>query len=127
MLEPAAIRVEDVTWNQPRADPAGDRLQLALADQRANVVLGAPELVADLADRQRLGPLHPWSMAAANGRWCQISMPRPEELARACADAMAAADLASRDAGIELRDVGSGRATTAMRVAATTRATPTGT
>lgn len=40
----------------------------------------------------------------------------PDELARACADAMAAADLASRGAGIELRHVAPGRATTGMRV-----------
>jgi acyl-CoA thioesterase len=43
----------------------------------------------------------------------------PDELARACADAMAAADLASREAGIELQHVGPGRATTGMRVAPT--------
>ena len=40
----------------------------------------------------------------------------PEELARACADAMTAADLASREAGILLEAIGPGRATTAMRV-----------
>lgn len=40
----------------------------------------------------------------------------PHELARACADALAAADLASREAGIELRQVGPGHATTAMPV-----------
>ncbi len=43
----------------------------------------------------------------------------PDELARACADAMATNDLASREAGIELEAVGSGRATTRMRVAPT--------
>jgi acyl-CoA thioesterase len=43
----------------------------------------------------------------------------PDELARACADVMAASDLASRGAGIELRHVGPGRATTEMRVAPT--------
>lgn len=42
----------------------------------------------------------------------------PEELARACADAMTAADHASRDAGIRLAAVGPGRATTTMRVLA---------
>ena len=40
----------------------------------------------------------------------------PDELARACADAMTAADLASREAGIRLDAVGPGCATTAMRV-----------
>jgi acyl-CoA thioesterase len=43
----------------------------------------------------------------------------PEELARARAEVMWAADLASREAGIELADVGVGRATARMRVAAT--------
>ena len=41
----------------------------------------------------------------------------PEKLARACADAMAATDEASREAGIRLDAIGPGRATTAMRVA----------
>jgi acyl-CoA thioesterase len=41
----------------------------------------------------------------------------PDELARACADAMTAADHASREAGNRLESVGPGRATTAMRVA----------
>jgi acyl-CoA thioesterase len=40
----------------------------------------------------------------------------PDELARACAETMAAADLASRGAGIELLEVGPGRATAGMRV-----------
>jgi acyl-CoA thioesterase len=43
----------------------------------------------------------------------------PEELARACADAMATNDLASSEAGIELEAVGPGRATARMRVAPT--------
>jgi acyl-CoA thioesterase len=43
----------------------------------------------------------------------------PDELARACADAMAANDLASREVGIEVRDVGPGCATARMRVAPT--------
>lgn len=43
----------------------------------------------------------------------------PDELARACATAMAAADLASREAGITVRQVGPGSATAAMRVAPT--------
>jgi acyl-CoA thioesterase len=40
----------------------------------------------------------------------------PEELARACADAMTAADVARRGAGITLEAIAPGRATTAMRV-----------
>jgi acyl-CoA thioesterase len=40
----------------------------------------------------------------------------PEELARACAQAMTAADRASREAGIRVEAVGPGRATTSMRV-----------
>jgi acyl-CoA thioesterase len=43
----------------------------------------------------------------------------PDELARACADAMMAADLASREADIRLDAIGPGRATTAMKVAPT--------
>jgi acyl-CoA thioesterase len=43
----------------------------------------------------------------------------PEELARASADATWAGDLAGREAGIELGDVGPGRATARMRVGAT--------
>lgn len=43
----------------------------------------------------------------------------PDELARACAEAMLAADRASLGAGITLQHVGPGRATTAMRVAST--------
>jgi acyl-CoA thioesterase len=43
----------------------------------------------------------------------------PDELARASAEALWAGDRASREAGIELGEVGPGRATTRMRVAAT--------
>jgi acyl-CoA thioesterase len=43
----------------------------------------------------------------------------PDELARACADAMMAADLASLEADIRLDAIGPGRATTAMKVAPT--------
>ena len=63
MLEPAQIRVELVTRDEPGPDPAGDRLQLALTDQRPHVVLGAAELGGNLADRQGCGPLHARSMA----------------------------------------------------------------
>jgi acyl-CoA thioesterase len=51
-------------------------------------------------------------------RSCSVVV-TPDELARACAEAMAAADRGSREAGIELRDVGPGRATTELRVAPT--------
>jgi acyl-CoA thioesterase len=44
---------------------------------------------------------------------------KPDDLARACAEYMAAGDVASREAGIELDDVGPGRATTRMTVAPT--------
>jgi hypothetical protein len=63
MLEPTQIRVEHVARNEPGADPAGDRLKLALTDQRANVVVRAAELDGNLADRQGCGPLHARSMA----------------------------------------------------------------
>jgi acyl-CoA thioesterase len=43
----------------------------------------------------------------------------PDELARACADAMTATDQASRAAGIRLDAIGPGRATTSMQVAPT--------
>jgi hypothetical protein len=63
VLEPAQIRVEYVTRNEPGSDPAGDRLRFTLTDQRANVVLGAAELGGNLADRQGCGPLHARSTA----------------------------------------------------------------
>ena len=50
MLEPTHIGVEYVARNESGSDPAGDRLQFAITDQCANVVLGAPELGANLAD-----------------------------------------------------------------------------
>jgi hypothetical protein len=65
VLEPTQIRVELVTRNEPGSDPAGDRLQFVVTDQRANVVLGAAELGGDLADRQRCGPVHARSMTEA--------------------------------------------------------------
>ena len=66
---PAApqIVVELVTRNEPRADPAGNRLQLAVTDQCANVVLGAAELAGNFANRQGRGPFHTWSIARAGG------------------------------------------------------------
>jgi hypothetical protein len=63
VLEPAQIRVEYATRNEPGSDPAGDPLRFTLTDQRANVVLGAAELGGNLADRQGCGPLHARSTA----------------------------------------------------------------
>jgi hypothetical protein len=67
VLEPTQIGVEFVTRNEPGSDPAGDRLKFAVANQRANVVLGAAELGGNLADRQGAGHSMPgvWLAAAA--------------------------------------------------------------
>jgi len=75
VLEPADIGVEDVTRDESGADPAGDGLQLALADQGADVVLGAAELRGDLADGQGCRPLHTRSIASAcdDSRRCRSS------------------------------------------------------
>jgi hypothetical protein len=56
--KPADVGVELVPWNEAGADPAGDRPQLPVADQGANLVLGDAELGRDLADGQWLGPVH---------------------------------------------------------------------
>jgi hypothetical protein len=45
------IVVELVTRNESGSDPAGDRLQFAVTDQCANVVLGAAEFGGNFADR----------------------------------------------------------------------------
>jgi hypothetical protein len=58
VLEPTEIIVELVTRNESGSDPAGDRPQFVVTDQRANVVLGAAELRGNLANCQRGGPLH---------------------------------------------------------------------
>ena len=50
MLKPAQIRIELVTRNESGSDPAGDRPQFVVTDQRANVVLGAVELRGNLAN-----------------------------------------------------------------------------
>ena len=67
MPAPPQIVVELVTWNEPGADPAGDRLQLAVPDQGANLVLGAAELGGNLANRQWRGPFHERSIARVSG------------------------------------------------------------
>src|SRR5690349_12506759 len=55
----AQVVVELVARHEPGPDPAGDRPQLPLADQRANLVLGAAQLGRDLADGEWCGPVHP--------------------------------------------------------------------
>jgi hypothetical protein len=69
VLEATEIGVELVAGNKSGSDPAGDRLQLAMTNQCANVVLGAAELGGNLADCQGFGPLHGRSIArgAASG------------------------------------------------------------
>ena len=66
MLEPTQISVELVTGNESGSDPAGDRLQFVVTDQRANVVLGAAELGSNLADCQGRGPFHARSIACGS-------------------------------------------------------------
>src|SRR5262249_1771858 len=56
--ETPEVGVDLVPRNEPRANPARDRLQLALANQRAYVVLGALELGCELLHGHRLGPFH---------------------------------------------------------------------
>jgi hypothetical protein len=63
VLEATEIGVELVTRNESGPDPAGDRLQLVVTNQCANVVLGAAELGGHLADCQGCGPLHGRSIA----------------------------------------------------------------
>ena len=70
MLEATEIGVELVTRDEPGPDSAGDRLQLVVANQCANVVLGAAELGRDLADREGCGPLH-----AQEYRWWEHRPP----------------------------------------------------
>ena len=64
MLEPTQVTVHLVTRDKSGSDAARDRPQLAVTDQRADVVLGAAELGGKLANGQRCGPLHPLSIAA---------------------------------------------------------------
>jgi hypothetical protein len=55
---PAQVIVQLVARNEAGSDPAGDRLQLAVADQCANLVLGAGELGRNLPDGEGCGPVH---------------------------------------------------------------------
>jgi len=54
----ANVGVELVPWYEAGPDPAGDRPQLPGANQGANLVLGAAELVRNLSDGQGRGPVH---------------------------------------------------------------------
>ena len=54
----AQVVVQPVARNEAGSDPAGHRLQLAVADQCANLVLGAAELECDLAHGEWCGPVH---------------------------------------------------------------------
>jgi hypothetical protein len=50
MLMSTDVIVELMPWNETGADPARDRPELALADQSANLVLGATKLGRNLTD-----------------------------------------------------------------------------
>ena len=64
----AEVVVQAVARHEARPNPARDRLQLALADQCANLVLRAVELDGDLADGEWGGPLHGRSIARSQPR-----------------------------------------------------------
>jgi uncharacterized protein with GYD domain len=64
---PAEIVVEPVARNEAGSDAAGDRLELALANQRADLVLGAAKLEGHLGDGERCGPVHDRSIARPPG------------------------------------------------------------
>ena len=51
MPEAAEVVVQPVARNEAGSHPAGDRLELAAADERANLVLGTAELSGNLAAR----------------------------------------------------------------------------
>ena len=55
---PAEVVVELVAWNEAGPDAAGHGPQLSVADQGANLVLGAAELGRDLVDGERGRPVH---------------------------------------------------------------------
>lgn len=66
--EPADVGVELVARHEAGPDPAGDCSQLAVADQSADLVLGALELYRDLANAERRGPVHARTLAPAGPR-----------------------------------------------------------
>jgi hypothetical protein len=65
VLEPAKVVVELVARNEARPDPAGDRPQFPVADESANLVLGAAELGRNLADGEGCRPVHTQSIPDA--------------------------------------------------------------
>jgi hypothetical protein len=65
MLMSTDVIVELMPWNEAGPDPARDRPELALADQSANLVLGATKLGRNLTDGQGGGPVHTRSIASA--------------------------------------------------------------
>ena len=67
MPKSANVGVELVAWNEAGPDPAGDRPQLPVADQRANLLLGATELGRNLADGQGRGPVHARNLTLEGG------------------------------------------------------------
>jgi hypothetical protein len=79
VLKPAQICVELVAWNEAGSDPAGDRPQFVVTDQRANVVLGAAELRGNLANRQGRWPLHEREYREV---WCHSGTLAPASMAR---------------------------------------------
>ena len=60
---PPYVVVQPVARNEAGPDPAGHRLQLAVADQGPNIVLGAAELDGDLTHGEWCGPVHDGSIA----------------------------------------------------------------
>jgi hypothetical protein len=62
--QPAPVRIELPTRDEAGADPAGHGSELAGADERAHVLLGAPELGGQLSYRQMGRLLDDGSMAA---------------------------------------------------------------
>jgi hypothetical protein len=98
VLEPTKIGVEYVTRNESGSDPAGDRLQFAVTDQRANVVLGAAELGGNLAHCQGCGPLHIGSIACGSSIefWPASNCLQMRHLSGVCENAGAADGRRSR-------------------------------
>jgi hypothetical protein len=68
-----------VARDAARPDPAGDRPQLAGADEGANLFLGAPELGGELAHGQGSGPFHVRSIARRGGAAAIVIAMTPED------------------------------------------------
>jgi hypothetical protein len=60
---PTEVIVEPEARNETGSDPAGHRLQFAVADQCADIVLGTAQLDGNLADREGSGQVHHRSIA----------------------------------------------------------------